>query len=161
MIEMRKYRQLRTALIAVASIAVAYATDCLVSSESFAQEAAKDFSKFQHDDPNHSRLPCLLCHRRQAGSVQPTLPGKDRHTPCIGCHESEFARGSGPICTICHTDVATGAVKAFPPLRSFGSSFDHARHAATSVTCISCHRPARRGVARTIPIGLKAHEVCF
>ena len=125
----------------------------------FAQDAGQDYSKFQHDNPNHSRLPCLLCHRRETDSAQPILPGKDKHTPCVGCHAPLFASGSGPICTNCHTDAQSKTVKAFPPLRSFGSRFDHARHAAAK--CSSCHRPLNRGVAFTIPIGLSAHNACF
>ena len=125
----------------------------------FAQVAGTDYSKFQHDNPNHSRLPCLLCHRREGTAAQPTLPGKDKHTPCVGCHASLFAGGSGPICTNCHTDAQSKTVKAFPPLRSFGSRFDHALHTGTK--CGSCHRPLNRGVAFTIPTGLSAHNTCF
>jgi len=147
---MRKYRILETTLIAVTWISTA-----------FAQTGGNgaDFSKFQHDNPNHSRLPCLLCHRRENDSVQPTLPGKDKHTPCIGCHQPLFASGSGPMCTICHTDAQNGAMKAFPPLRSFNSKFDHAKHSGAG--CNSCHRPANRGVALTIPAGMSAHKNCF
>ena len=125
----------------------------------FAQVAGTDYSKFQHDNPNHSRLPCLLCHRRDTNAAQPTLPGKDKHTPCIGCHAPLFASGSGPICTNCHTDAQSKAVKAFPSLRSFGSRFDHSLHAAAK--CSSCHRPFNRGVAFTIPTGFNAHNTCF
>ena len=132
---------------------------CLSNFSVFAQEAGKDYSKFQHDNPNHSRLPCLLCHRRETNAAQPTLPGKDKHTPCVGCHQPLFASGSGPICTICHTDAQSKAMKAFPPLRSFGSRFDHALHAGNR--CSSCHRPLNRGVAFTIPIGISAHNTCF
>lgn len=154
---MRKYRILGTALIAITWIAASNwsgpaSTEPLVVST--------DFSKFQHDNPNHSRLPCLLCHKRETGSAQPTLPGKDKHTPCIGCHQPLFASGSsGPICTICHTDSQTGAMKSFPPLRSFNSKFDHAKHGGAG--CNSCHRPTNRGVALTIPAGMNAHKNCF
>jgi len=149
---MRKYRILGTALIAVTWIAASNLSGP-------ASSAVADFSKFQHEDPNHSRLPCLLCHRRDNDSIQPTLPGKDKHTPCIGCHQPLFASGSGPMCTICHTDAQAGAMKAFPPLRSFNSKFDHAKHSGAG--CNSCHRPANRGVALTIPAGMSAHKNCF
>src|SRR5687767_7184512 len=147
---MRKYRKLGTVLIVMACLSASSFSvrDELV----FAQVAGTDYSKFQHDNPNHSRLPCLLCHRRESNAAQPTLPGKDKHTPCVGCHASLFASGPGPICTICHTDAQSKTVKAFPALRSFGSRFDHARHAAVGTKCSSCHRPANRGVAFTIPI---------
>jgi len=123
------------------------------------QVTTTDYSKFEHDNKNHSRLPCLLCHRRENNSAQPTLPGKDQHTPCIGCHAPLFANNSGPICTICHTEAGAKTVKSFPPLRSFGSRFDHALHATAK--CGSCHRPTNRGVALAIPTGTNAHNTCF
>ena len=148
---MRKYRHLGTALIAIAWI----------TANSIFAQGGKDYSKFEHSDPNHSRLPCLLCHRREGNAVQPTLPGKDQHTPCAGCHAPLFAAGSGPICTICHVDAGSKTVKDFPPLRSFGSRFDHAVHTTAGAKCSSCHRPMNRGVALTIPIGANAHNACF
>ena len=125
------------------------------------QGAAGDFSKFSHTHPAHARLTCLLCHRRESNAPQPRLPG---HTPCAGCHAQEFANSSSPICTICHTDVGSGAVKNFPPLRSFNVRFDHAQHTGIRPTqqgCTSCHRPERRGVALSIPAGLSAHSTCY
>lgn len=118
-----------------------------------------DYSKFKHANPNHSRLPCLLCHRRETNAARPTLPGKDSHAPCAGCHAQQFASSSGPMCGICHTD-AQGKLKSFPRLRSFNMRFDHARHQRMA-GCASCHRPARGGVAMTIPTGLNAHLNCF
>ena len=150
---MRKYRRLETALIAIA---------CVAAASSFGDPVrvfAQDYSKFQHKNPKHARLPCLLCHRRESTSAQPTLPGKDKHAPCTGCHAPLFAAGSGPICTICHADAQSKTVKAFPSLSSFGSRFDHSLH--TGVKCGSCHRPLNRGVAFTIPIGTSAHNACF
>ena len=121
--------------------------------------AQTNYSQFKHDNRDHARLPCLLCHRRETNSAQPTLPGKASHAPCTGCHAQQFADPANEICTICHTDAQSGKVKAFPPLRSFGSRFDHALHAGAK--CVSCHRPMNRGVALTIPIGIKAHNTCF
>src|SRR6185369_5385310 len=86
-----------------------------------------DYSKFQHSSRNHSRLPCLLCHRRDSGFV-PKLPGANGHLPCAGCHAQQFSDAGSPICTICHTDVKSGALKSFPHLQSFRMKFDHARH---------------------------------
>ena len=121
-----------------------------------------DMSRFRHDNPNHSRLPCLLCHRRDSNAARPTLPGRDQHTPCIGCHAQQFAGSEGPICTICHTDAKTGAMKSFPGLRSFRASFDHARHLnMRGLSCATCHRPLRGGVALSIPAGFSAHNTCF
>src|ERR1044072_9525829 len=48
----------------------------------FAHAAAADHSQFKHDDRNHTRLPCLLCHRRENNSPTPTVPGKTAHAPC-------------------------------------------------------------------------------
>lgn len=123
------------------------------------QAATTDYSQFKHDDRNHARLPCLLCHRRENNSPQPTLPGKAAHAPCTGCHAQQFSNAASAICTICHTDVQNGKVKAFPPLRSFDVRFDHAKH--TTAGCNTCHRQNRGGVALSIPSRLNAHVTCF
>ena len=125
------------------------------------QTAGVDYSKFKHENPQHARLPCLLCHRRENNAARPTLPGKSGHTPCAGCHESQFNSSSGPMCSICHSNVQTGTIKSFPSLRSFNVKFDHARHAAAGASCATCHRPNRGGVAFSIPAGLNAHSVCY
>lgn len=118
-----------------------------------------DYSKFQHDSAYHQRLPCLLCHRRESSSPQPTMPGAKDHLPCAGCHVKQFADRSSAICTNCHTEPSSGKLKPFPALTSFNMKFDHARH--TGVACSNCHRPARAGVALTIPAGSNAHVTCF
>jgi c(7)-type cytochrome triheme protein len=119
-----------------------------------------DYSKFQHSNANHARLPCLLCHRRDSNAPMPTRPGADKHLPCAGCHAQQFANADSPLCGICHTDAKSGAMKPFPRLRSFNMKFDHARHLG-SVSCAGCHRPARGGVALSIPSGFNAHTTCF
>lgn len=125
------------------------------------QESGVDFSTFFHTQ-THAALPCLLCHRRENNSSRPTLPG---HMPCAGCHTQRFTDSRSPICTICHTDVAAGAVKAFPRLKSFNMRFDHALHmtglARPSAGCATCHQPERRGVSLSIPAGLNAHTTCY
>src|SRR4051794_34512398 len=73
-----------------------------------------DYSKFKHDNPQHERLPCLLCHRRETNAARPTLPGKSNHEPCTGCHTQQFADTTSSICTVCHTNVQAGTVKPFP-----------------------------------------------
>ena len=121
-----------------------------------------DYSDFKHDNPNHSRLPCLLCHRRETNDARPTMPGNANHVPCIGCHAKQFADSSGPICVICHTDPKSGALKEFPRLASFGMRFDHASHVnVRGAACSTCHRPARGGVALSIPSGFGAHTTCY
>ena len=120
-----------------------------------------DYSQFKHDNPQHARLPCLLCHRRETNTARPTLPGKSNHEPCTGCHAQQFSDSTNPICTICHTNIQAGKVKPFPPLQSFNAKFDHASHVSVGTTCATCHRPQRRGIALSIPAGLKAHSICF
>lgn len=133
-----------------------------INTESWEPQTQPDYSKFNHANPNHSRLPCLLCHRREDNSVQPKLPGASGHVPCAGCHSQQFADANSPICTNCHTDVHSGTVKSFPRLKSFSVAFDHARHTSMSgLSCATCHRPARRGVAFSIPAGFNAHATCY
>ena len=126
------------------------------------QDQNIDFSKFYHNNANHARLPCLLCHRREGTAAKPTLPGAGGHLPCAGCHAKEFANSSSPVCAICHTNSQSGALKAFPALRSFNLKFDHARHVRMGgVGCATCHRSSRAGVAMTIPAGFNAHVTCY
>jgi c(7)-type cytochrome triheme protein len=121
-----------------------------------------DFSKFSHTSAQHARLPCLLCHTRAASTPRPSLPG---HARCAGCHAGQFADPASPICTICHTSPQSGAVKSFPPLRTFNATFDHAKHARGAARpragCAACHTPVRGGVALSIPARLGAHSTCF
>ena len=121
-----------------------------------------DYSKFLHTSRNHARLPCLLCHRRESNSPRPQLPGQSDHAPCAGCHAQQFSNSDSPICTICHTDVKSGALKSFPRLKSFRMKFDHSLHVKMEgVNCLTCHRPARGGVALSIPAGFNAHQTCY
>jgi c(7)-type cytochrome triheme protein len=121
-----------------------------------------DYSKFQHRTAYHARLPCLLCHRRDSNAAVPKRPGASSHLPCAGCHAQQFTNAEGSICTICHTDVKSGALKSFPRLKNFRTKFDHARHVNLgSVSCASCHRPALGGVALSIPSGFNAHTTCY
>lgn len=120
-----------------------------------------DYSRFTHTNPNHSRLPCLLCHRRESNAARPTLPGSSGHAPCAGCHAPQFAQSAGPMCNICHTE-ASGKLKPFPGLKNFNMRFDHARHTRLrNVSCATCHQPLRGGVAVSIPRGFNAHNTCF
>lgn len=121
-----------------------------------------DYSKFLHSSRNHARLPCLLCHKREGSSARPNLPGSNGHLPCAGCHAQQFSNSDSPLCTICHTDVKSGAVKAFPRMKSFRVKFDHARHVnMDNVGCATCHSPTRGGVALSIPVSFAAHNTCY
>jgi c(7)-type cytochrome triheme protein len=95
-------------------------------------------------------------------AARPSIPGASNHLPCAGCHAQQFAGSSGPMCGICHTDSQSGKLKPFPRLASFNMKFDHGRHMRMGgLSCASCHRPARGGVAITIPAGFNAHTTCF
>ena len=121
-----------------------------------ALQTDKDYSKFQHGNAYHSRLPCLVCHVRDSNSARMGFPGKSGHLPCAGCHTLQFSDNKSPICTICHT--STG-MKRFPGLKSFGARFAHDRH--SRVNCSVCHTTSRQGVALSIPSGAAAHSTCF
>ena len=135
----------------------------VTASEPVGIEPEADYSKFTHTNPQHARMPCLLCHKREDNSPRPVRSAG--HTPCSGCHTEQFNAGSHPICTVCHVSAQYAAVKPFPALRSFNVRFDHATHARGGArpasNCAACHRPARRGVALSIPAGLGAHTTCF
>ena len=123
--------------------------------DDISSEPAQDFSRFRHDTQQHTRMPCLVCHVRNAGATKPKMPG---HIPCSSCHTAEFAKGNAsPICGICHTPTD---VKSFPPLRSFNAVFDHGRH-VRQTNCATCHKPASRGVALSIPARASGHTTCF
>lgn len=119
---------------------------------------------FSHSTPEHARLACDSCHRRADNSPSPRLPG---HKACADCHLAQFTTAGTPFCAVCHTslDARQPPVKNFPALRSFGVRFDHAQHnagpARPEAGCASCHAPARRGVALSIPAGLAAHANCY
>lgn len=161
-----KRSKLKWLLTIVLAVAVATLGLKLVHSAQAAdaiepQTSSVDYSQFKHDNRQHARLPCLLCHRRENNAARPALPGKSEHAPCVGCHAMQFSGSSGPMCNICHTNVEAGTVKPFPTLRSFNVKFDHARHTAAGAACATCHRPNRGGVALSIPVGLNAHTICF
>src|SRR5215204_3923610 len=121
-----------------------------------------DYTKFQHTGTYHTRLPCLLCHKRETNAAKPTWPGKPNHLPCAGCHQKQFADNSGPICTICHSNAQSGPMQPSPRLKSFRPKFTHSSHVSVSrLNCESCHRPSQRGIAFTIPSGSNAHTNCF
>ena len=169
---MQRMKKLQLALIcgvvvAIMGYALQYRTTTATTVQAGGQEPAPqsegfDYSKFLHNSRNHARLPCLLCHRRESNSPRPLLPGKSEHAPCAGCHAQQFSNSDSPICTICHTDVKSGALKSFPRLKSFSMKFDHARHVnMEGVSCATCHRPSRGGVALSIPTGFNAHQTCY
>jgi len=158
----RRWIQLAALIAGCICVALAFASNWRVAATSTPEPAAqetRDFSRFSHNNASHQRLPCLLCHRRETNSSKPVR--SSGHTPCAGCHSQQFAVSSGPICTICHTNIESGnhQVKSFPSLKSFNMTFAHARH--RSVACTSCHKAINRGVAMSIPSGPDAHSTCY
>jgi c(7)-type cytochrome triheme protein len=155
------------AVLALGYVLESSATTSVSTTEAEQQQQSQpaeglDYSQFLHSTRNHARLPCLLCHRRESNSPRPQLPGQSGHAPCTGCHAQQFSNSDSPICTICHTDVKSGAVKSFPRLKSFAMKFDHSLHVKMpSVNCATCHRPSRGGVALSIPSGFNAHTTCY
>lgn len=122
-----------------------------------------DGATFSHSTPRHASLACDSCHRRDS-DAQPRLPG---HRACTDCHLPQFMTSGSALCSNCHTNLESGnpPLKAFPGLKSFNARFDHAKHLAGAARpeagCASCHTPARRGVALSIPAGLDAHRNCY
>ena len=155
-----------TGLFAVLSVALSCVSFARLEPITTAQQMQVpengDYSRFRHNGANHARLPCLLCHRRESNAVRPTMPGSSNHLPCAGCHVKQFADSTNAICTICHSNAQSGALKPFPRLSSFNMRFDHARHTRMGgVGCSTCHRSSRGGVAMTIPAGFNAHVTCY
>ena len=64
------------------------------------------------------------------------------------------------MCSICHTDSATGAMKQFPPLGSFSARFDHAKH-VSQANCATCHKPTQGGQGFSMPSRSNAHATCL
>ena len=158
----RRWIQLAVLIAGCVCIALAFASNYQVAATSAREPAAqetRDFSTFSHNNASHQRLPCLLCHRRETNCSKPVR--SSGHTPCAGCHSQQFAASSGPICTICHSNIESGnhQVKPFPSLKSFNMTFAHARH--RSVACATCHKAINRGVAMSIPSGPDAHSTCY
>lgn len=145
-------------LIALTAAAIAFAgTRSIQSSEPAVEteaETATQALAFRHTDPQHQRLPCLLCHQRTDNSPRLKRGG---HSPCSGCHVEQFKETSGPFCAVCHN---YDGVKPFPSLRSFSAKFDHGRH-QRQTSCATCHKPSRAGTALSIPRGSSAHTTCF
>ena len=120
--------------------------------------SVQDFSRFSHTSSAHTRLACSSCHRRDGNPAKAIWLG---HRPCSSCHSQKFASLKDQICTVCHATAEPKGpeIKSFAGLKSFSARFDHARHA--NAGCATCHRPASRGVALSIPGGPAAHTTCF
>ncbi|HMO79867.1 MAG TPA: cytochrome c3 family protein [Pyrinomonadaceae bacterium] len=116
-----------------------------------------NYSKFNHENEQHARLPCLVCHVREDNSPHMKFAG---HIPCASCHVEHFEDPQGQICTICHSEPVSGTMRSFPTLSSFNAKFDHARH-APHTNCADCHRQARSGATFSVPTRANSHATCF
>lgn len=166
----RKMLLLKLTLVAITASALVYAsinaepaalassvneTELVDTNNEFGEPPPEmPFSQFRHSDPQHQRMPCLLCHQRTDNSPRIKRTG---HSPCAGCHVDQFKETSGPFCAVCHNYEG---VKPFPTLRSFNAKFDHGKH-LRQANCATCHKPTRNGVALSIPKGSTAHSSCF
>ena len=121
-----------------------------------------DYSKFTHSNESHASLPCLLCHKYDGERpTKVSFPGTQNHAPCAGCHVAHFKDPqSSQMCSICHTDSVTGAMKQFPALTSFSAKFDHAKH-ASQANCATCHKPTQKGQGFSVPTRQNAHANCL
>jgi hypothetical protein len=132
---------------------------------------AQDYSRFSHSYPGahaalSGRWSCSICHTRRDNSLEPRFP---EHKDCTNCHLAQFTTPNAQMCSICHTPDALNQpnppLKKFPRLRSFFTEFDHAQHATGDArpqeNCAACHAPLNRGIAKTIPAGLSAHQTCY
>jgi hypothetical protein len=126
---------------------------------------------FSHTGSPHVELACAGCHQRAGdNAVQPAFDGKASlpgHKACTDCHLSQFVEVNRPLCSVCHTNVegdASPPVKAFPPLRTFSTIFDHARHnegaARPAGGCTTCHQRFGPRDLTTVR-GYDAHAACF
>ena len=152
-------------LLALASARLSTASPSSVTpAPAAAFEPQGDGAQFSHRTERHASLACNSCHARPDNSPTPRWPG---HKACTDCHVQQFVTQGGQLCLVCHANVEGGnpPLKAFPGLADFNMRFDHAKHleggARPEQGCASCHQPARRGVALTIPAGASAHENCY
>jgi c(7)-type cytochrome triheme protein len=155
-----------TLLLALASYrhTPALPASAVVATPAAAEPQGGDGSRFSHSAGRHPTLACASCHERPDNASTPRWPG---HKACIDCHAQNFVMRGGQICANCHSNLEGNnpPLKPFPGLTGFNMRFDHARHAAgggrPEQGCASCHRPAQRGVALTIPAGAPAHDNCY
>jgi len=121
-----------------------------------------DYSKFTHKNEAHANLPCALCHKYDGPApAKIGFPGQPNHTPCAGCHVQNFENPqSSQMCSICHTDNTSGAMKQFPRLTSFGAKFDHSKHTAQA-NCATCHKPTQGGQGFSVPSRANSHATCL
>jgi c(7)-type cytochrome triheme protein len=122
------------------------------------QNLAVNFSHITHSAKQN--LNCTVCHTVKAGAtlgnqvseINAAMHGVGQQG-CAGCHNGSRAFGDTDFtnCQKCH--------QQFAGVSSFSVSFDHTKHLKTN--CATCHKPANRGVALSIPDGLNTHQTCY
>jgi c(7)-type cytochrome triheme protein len=97
-----------------------------------------DFSRFAHTNPNHSRLPCLLCHRREDNAPKPKLPGLQLRSFNVRFDHARHASGAARPragCVACHKPSRGGVALSIPA--GLGAHN----------TCYACHTPRAQSSA--------------
>lgn len=129
----------------------------------------------------HMDLTCTGCHDTNAVLAgREARPGARDHAPCDDerCHRAAFLTAPGPLCEVCHAEVAPAQPGAsplvpYPPVqgaRALASVFSHARHldfaameqhVGFHVWCGDCHEPAGpAGSPEAGAMSLPGHRVC-
>jgi hypothetical protein len=99
----RRRRAVRLVALAAAVFGLASLIFIAYSNESSAMPAAEnttatltqDYTRFPHDTPQHTRMPCLVCHVRNDNGAAMRYPG---HIPCSSCHQSSSPRETAIRC---------------------------------------------------------------
>ena len=120
---------------------------------------AQDFSRFQHSNPMHARMPCLLCHKK---GRQFRCPKAFRPHAMLRLPRSAVCRRHNRISPFCHTNAATGAVKRFLPgckVSAFASTIRGMSVRRTPLR-VTSPRVERHRLCRS-PSGVGAHTTCY
>jgi hypothetical protein len=129
-----------------------------------------DYSRFNHNRPEHRQQSCDSCHtvwaieEKTQEMTSDSLDIKDypEHESCLDCHRQQFFKGARPvICSNCHNVVSprSDARFAFPKKNArsqFDNVFPHASHVKSTMlgqfkrisgpdanlqqSCMFCHK---------------------
>lgn len=129
-----------------------------------------DYSRFNHNRPEHRQRSCDSCHivwaieekTRELTSDALDITDFPEHESCLDCHRQQFFRGARPvICSNCHNVVSPRSDSRFVfPKKNAASQFDnvfpHASHVKSTMlgqfkriagpsanlqsSCMYCHK---------------------
>ena len=121
---------------------------CSCAPPRVAEAPAPPIDKTRLSHEQHARIACGSCH------TMGQRPGHD-HAPCDQCHKDAFVAQPGPMCEVCHIDVATqplsGRLKPYPVEDVWQTEpprFSHKAHLDSAamearvgfhVACADCH----------------------